>query len=291
MSSKEKLALVASYAAQKRQPLHLADPHKCHLRLRYWNPHFEFFADGQLYVGCALPKLPPHDSIALAFLQGNAQFRNVRIRKVNYDPPPAEENYIERLAYFENAIHRDPQDAYAYLERGAAQKGLNHYDKAVADCKKAAELAPSWALPYFVICETEYQREGWAEILDALNHYTKLDDDNPTVLMMKARIQATARDDRLRDGKAAVENAKKACDIVGYRQFLGVEALAAAYAEAGNFEEAVSWANKALDLAPEKSKKECRERIELYKSRKPFRMKPAMQDNEKKEEVGGQKGQ
>jgi tetratricopeptide (TPR) repeat protein len=279
--NKQKLALVASSGAQKEHRIHLANPHKCHLRLRYWNPYFEFFADGQLYVGCALPKLPPHDSIGLAFWRGDAQFRNLRIRKVNYDPPPAEDGYVERLAYFEDAVGRDPQDAYAYLERGTAQKGLNHYDKAVADCKKAAELAPSWALPYYVIYETEYQREGWAEILDALNKYTKLVDDNPSVFMMKARIQATARDERLRDGKVAIENAKKACDIAGYRQFPGVETLAAAYAEVGNFDEAVSWAGKALELAPEENKKECRERIELYRSRKPFRMKPSTQDKEK----------
>ena len=49
--------------------------------------------------------------------------------------------------------------------------------------------------------------------------------------------------------------------------------LAAAYAEAGDFKQAVRWQQEAIDryLDPE-DKKQGRERLELYKQKKPFRI-------------------
>jgi hypothetical protein len=97
---------------------------------------------------------------------------------------------------------------------------------------------------------------------------------------MKARVLASAPEDRLRDGKAAVETIRKAGDIVGYTQFPIVEGMAAANAEAGNFDEAVKWGKKAVSLAPEESKQDARDRLELYKAKKPYRMKTPPQDKE-----------
>ena len=136
-------------------------------------------------------------------------------------------------------------------------------------------LSPTWAQPYDSIAKIEYQRSRFAQVLEALEQYSKIIDDNPSARLMMSHIQATATDDKLRNGKAAVENAKKACEITGYKQFPALEALAAAYAEAGNFDEAVNWANKALELAPGMKKGMCQSEIELYKSKKPLRMRSA----------------
>jgi hypothetical protein len=49
-----------------------------------------------------------------------------------------------------------------------------------------------------------------------------------------------------------------------------VGALAAACAEAGDFDAAVEWQSKALDLADEWDA-DFRERLEMYQQRKPYR--------------------
>jgi tetratricopeptide (TPR) repeat protein len=81
---------------------------------------------------------------------------------------------------------------------------------------------------------------------------------------------ATCPDSKYRNGKEAVGNAKKACELDGEKtwQFLGT--LAAAYAECGDFEKACETEGKAIDLADEKDKAECRSHLELYKQGKPF---------------------
>jgi hypothetical protein len=42
--------------------------------------------------------------------------------------------------------------------------------------------------------------------------------------------------------------------------------LAAAHAEAGDFKQAIKWQTRAIDLAPEDKKEECRKRLNLYKA-------------------------
>jgi tetratricopeptide (TPR) repeat protein len=91
--------------------------------------------------------------------------------------------------------------------------------------------------------------------------------------MNLARVLATAPDAKLRDSKRAVEAAKKAVDMIKYRDGRFLDTLAAAYAEAGDFDKAVEAQQRALD-DPDHMKDDgagARKRLQLYRDRKPFR--------------------
>ncbi|MCS7336624.1 MAG: tetratricopeptide repeat protein [Verrucomicrobiae bacterium] len=77
----------------------------------------------------------------------------------------------------------------------------------------------------------------------------RLEPDSPDVLNNLAWLLAASPVDALRDGTEAVRLAERACELTKHKEPLLVGTLAAAYAEAGRFEEAIRTAEKARALA------------------------------------------
>jgi len=86
-----------------------------------------------------------------------------------------------------------------------------------------------------------------------------------------AWLRATCPDQHGRDGKGAVESATKACELSAWRNPNHLATLAAAYAEAGDFANAVKWEQQAIELAPKDLVSELRLVLELYTAHKPRR--------------------
>jgi tetratricopeptide (TPR) repeat protein len=90
---------------------------------------------------------------------------------------------------------------------------------------------------------------------------------------------ATSPQDELRDGKRAIELATKACELTKFEEPNVLDTLAAAYAEAGDFESAVKWSKKALELVGESDDAETRQAmsnaLRNYNEKKPTRQAAA----------------
>jgi Flp pilus assembly protein TadD len=84
-----------------------------------------------------------------------------------------------------------------------------------------------------------------AEYREAL----RLQPNAPEVLNNLAWILASNPNPRLRNGAEAVELAERACALTQTNQALKIGTLAAACAEAGRFDEALAWAQKAREVA------------------------------------------
>jgi tetratricopeptide (TPR) repeat protein len=88
---------------------------------------------------------------------------------------------------------------------------------------------------------------------------------------------ATWRDPKFRNGREAIENAKRACRESDWRKAAHLGTLAAAYAEAGDFKEAIRWQKEALASAtPDYDKAAAQSRLELYQAGKPYREAPVV---------------
>ena len=90
-----------------------------------------------------------------------------------------------------------------------------------------------------------------------------------------AWLLATNPNASVRNGPEAVELAQRAVRLSGDQEPAILGTLAAAFAEAGRFPEAVQTARKALDLATQQNKqtvaKSIRAKIPLYEAGSPFR--------------------
>jgi tetratricopeptide (TPR) repeat protein len=116
------------------------------------------------------------------------------------------------------------------------------------------------------------------DIPAAVRHYTRaldLNPDFPQALNNLAWIRATHADTVLRDGTQAVELAERCCELTGHRVAAALDTLAAAYAEAGRFGEAIKTASKAIDMATaagnEKLAQKIHVRVVLYRQGVPYR--------------------
>lgn len=153
---------------------------------------------------------------------------------------------------YSQTIAGEPQNWFAYQSRADTYLSLGKQDKAVEDYEQALKLDPA----------------------------------NSGVLNNLAWLLATSPEDKLRNGKRAIELATKACDVTDYKQAHILSTLAAAYAETGDFETAKKWSSKAVELGEGSMKEQLAKELESYEQRKPWReAHPEAPSNENQEKV------
>ena len=101
-----------------------------------------------------------------------------------------------------------------------------------------------------------------------------LDKDNILAHNNYAWLLATCSDGTLRDGVQAVQHAERACQLTGFRHSITISTLAAAYAEAGRYPEAVRTAESALRMQTANGENALaalnQQLLSLYRAGKPY---------------------
>lgn len=164
-----------------------------------------------------------------------------------------------------------PPDAASYCRRGILFASKGQPDKAMADLNEGLRVDPKLAEGYFSRGLVRYELEEYSAATADYQRAISLDPRNVQAHNNLAWIYATCPKADSRNGDAAVEHALKACELSGYAQWYCLGTLAAAYAEAGDFEEARRWCKETLAAAPEEEREDCRKRLRLYKDGQPCR--------------------
>lgn len=155
--------------------------------------------------------------------------------------------YDKAIQDFTDAINRQPKSPALFRQRGNCRRLNGEYELAISDLQRSIELAEQTRMELEKVFFT-YNGLAW--------------------------LCATCPDAKFRDGPKSLELAKKACGLNGGGTPYDHDTLAAAYAELGEFDEAIKYQNQAVMRAPEKKKDEYTQRLELYRSKKPFREVP-----------------
>lgn len=100
------------------------------------------------------------------------------------------------------------------------------------------------------------------------------------LLNQRAWLLSTSKNDGLRNGEQAVQDALKSCEISGYAIPTIIDTLAAAYAEQGDFEKAVQYGERACAMVGTLDDESIamRKRLELFREKKPHREPPRGND-------------
>ena len=180
-------------------PIPGLEPQKpIHIVLRIWDAeNYQFFVNGIFVDVGDLPLEKAQDVLAFGGTsiiprksrKKNAtgyespeiaiQISNIRIRKMDFAPPPPQDQHAKGLAYFTDAINREPEVAYNYLRRGKCNHELGKIEEAIADFRNGLQRDPrvGRATIHFIqLClATDRSAEAQQQLLEALKQFRAAD--------------------------------------------------------------------------------------------------------------------
>jgi len=188
------------------------------------------------------------------------------------------------LEDFDAAVKADPKDVHGWQLRGSAYAERGEKEKALGDFKEAIGVDPNNAATYLYRAQLYLVENEPESALQDLEEVMSRAPNFPGAANDYAWTLATNPKDSVRNGRKAVEFAKKACHETDYRHAPTVDTLAASYAEAGEWDEAMKWQQEAVTLAEKTHPDDVagmRERLAFFKEKKPFREVPKRPAKEK----------
>lgn len=175
---------------------------------------------------------------------------------------------------YTKVLEMNPDHPDIYHNRGSAWGKAGNYDQAIADFNKALELSPNEAALY------DNRGSAWRKKGDygrAIRDYVRALDADPDFAITYnnlAWLLATCPEPKYRNGIKALKLAQKALELTPDASTL--DTLAAAYAEAGKFKDAVRVMERILsmvDTGDTEYEPIYRKHLESYKANTPWRTK------------------
>jgi tetratricopeptide (TPR) repeat protein len=184
------------------------------------------------------------------------------------------QDFTSALKDFEDAFRLSSLgsgDFYVFTSRGSMYLQKEDLDHALKDLDEALRCQPSY-VPALRQRALVYQKKKQFE-KSATDLYTacRLSPDDPNTLNSVAWFWSTCPDPKLRQGEKALVYATHVCAKSSWRSPAFLETLAAAYAEVGQFEEAIRWQKQAIERMPKDGLQASKQRLKLFEEKKPYR--------------------
>ena len=190
---------------------------------------------------------------------------NMRLRQGNID---------EALASYRTAVDLAPANAEAHANLGTALAATGRAREGIAHLQKALELRPSFVEARFTLAEA-FVTAG--EIRDAVGQFEQVLTLRPDWRVCLIRLSwtlSTHPSAPARNPDDAIKLAARAVDLTKASDASAFDALAAAFARAGRFDDAVAAASTALTIGERTlsadDRDEIRKRRALYQARRPY---------------------
>ena len=178
------------------------------------------------------------------------------------------------LADFNAALKLNDKNVPSLLGRAEIYRMRNQWSVALTDYTAVLAIEPG---DFRALLGQASALSGRGDLEKALAVYGELMQKFPTEAQPFndcAWLLATSIKDNLRNGQRAVELASHACLLTDYKNPGYLDTLATAFAEKGEFAQAVQWQEEAVKAAaqqPADVQADIQSRVQLYKQNKPYR--------------------
>ena len=186
-----------------------------------------------------------------------------------------QEKWDKAIAAYTSAIKLEPFDN-DYVSRGEAYIGLKANDRAIADFSKATELNPGNAFAFIELGGAYLKKDDPAQAAAAFGKAVNIcaSDSHANFSLLIARVYRANANIALDNKAEAADDLTRAIPLLhddpqsAQSVCEATAALAKAYAKAGQYPDAVKWAEKSAELATdEESKQECSRLLKEYKAK------------------------
>ena len=176
----------------------------------------------------------------------------------------------------ETVLHADSKFWPALYVRAQIFAAQGKYELAIQDCNVALRQYRGFIDASAMRAVLNAHIGKYSQAFKELNYLVLIHPPSVTlarVLKQRAWFQATCRAS-FRNGQQAVKDAKAACSIMVWKDENTIDTLAAAYAEIGDFDSAVQYAQQALGVKDISSKdsKRIQRHLQLFQQHKPIRL-------------------
>ncbi len=200
-----------------------------------------------------------------------------------------EKRFGDAISDLEKLVQLNPENRMLLMQLGSFYQMDDRSKKAlrVADRLVKADSTDWQALRLRGDIQLSLGKHAEAieDYQSAIDNITTGDEDLSGVLNNLAWVLSTSPEDDVRDGKRALELGLRACELTQYAKPHILSTLAAAYAETSQFDKAIEWSKKAVELG-EKEENEQLDQLKLelenYQAKKPWREKQEAKDKLRK---------
>ncbi len=187
--------------------------------------------------------------------------------------------FDEAAGHFQKSLEIAPDNADAHNNFGLALQALGRMDEALAHFQRALGIQPDNAEAHYNLGLALANQGRFQDAVAHCRQALRSKPDKTAFQRLLAWMLATCPEASLRNGAEAVGLAQRVNQFYGGRRVDALDTLAAAYAEAGRFPEALAAAKKASEIATQHHDRASRDalqaRIAIYQSGRPFRQMPA----------------
>jgi tetratricopeptide (TPR) repeat protein len=187
----------------------------------------------------------------------------------------------EALTRIDSIIASNPDNWRAHFLKAAVLVLVKRQDDALQQIDESIKLARKSNVSYTLLaqlysskartCIDAHRYEDAKKALDGAIH---VDSNDTTSMNDLAWLLATAPEPRVRNPHRAVSLAQKCCGLNHWTNAYSIDTLAAAYASAGNFGQAVRYQQLAMQTLNKSERAEqltaMQDRLKLYSNHEPY---------------------
>jgi tetratricopeptide (TPR) repeat protein len=172
---------------------------------------------------------------------------------------------------YTNALAQLPQDAELYAMRGEAYHRMGRYGDALADLTLSIENAPHNAAVYAQRGNVRAEQGDYQQAIADFRQALVVDGECAEAHRSLAWLLSTCPNPQYRNPRQALDAAERAAQLAAPGDPFVLDAVAAAHANAGQFDRAIRAQQEAIANVPGDFAQPFQDRLALYQHGQPFR--------------------